>query len=147
MKFGYITKLCVPLAGYLIVPIVLPWFTFVSLRSSVQMLGVPLPQVDNGWACELTVLSCELTSVRAMYPITTTVLLVAMSWRVISAVLARVRQWMIDAEYVVEERVENYEPGTEAEWAPEGGVVEEEGAANPEVLEQEEEWEDVVVLE
>jgi hypothetical protein len=53
MKFGYITKLCVPLAGYLIVPIVLPWITFVSLRSTLQMIGVPLPQVDNGWACEL----------------------------------------------------------------------------------------------
>ncbi|KLT41435.1 hypothetical protein CC85DRAFT_286468 [Cutaneotrichosporon oleaginosum] len=134
MKFGYITKLTVPLAGYLIIPIILPWFIFVALRSSLQMIGVPLPQVDNGWAF------------RMMYPVSTTVLLVSMSWRMIAAVLARVRQWMIDAEYVVEERVENYEPGAEAEvegevrWPP----IAAENEGIPDVLEAEEGW---VVLE
>ncbi|BEI83081.1 hypothetical protein CcaverHIS002_0309490 [Cutaneotrichosporon cavernicola] len=136
MKFSYITNLCVPLIAYMVVPIVLPWLAFVSLRSSLQMIGVALPQVDNGWAF------------RMMYPITTTVLLVAMSWRVIATLLVRVRQWMIDAEYVVEERVENYEPGAEPEWAPEDVVVGAEGAVNAaEPVEQEEEWEDVMVVE
>ncbi|GMK59202.1 hypothetical protein CspeluHIS016_0702170 [Cutaneotrichosporon spelunceum] len=140
VKSGRITKLCLPLIGYLTVPIVLPWLTFVSLRSTLRMIGVPLPQVDNGWAF------------RMMYPITTTALLVSISWRIIAAVVVRTRQWMIDAEYVVEERVENYEPGVEA--ASEDVVVEaEEGpanladAANPAPVEQEEEWEDVMVVE
>lgn len=92
-----------------------------------------------------------------MYPITTTALLAFVSWRVISSVVTRVRQWMIDAEYVVEERVENYEPGAEvdggAEWAhiDPMGVVEADamalGNGGNGNAEAEEDWEDVVVLE
>lgn len=84
-----------------------------------------------------------------MYPITTTALLAFVSWRVISSILTRVRQWMIDAEYVVEERVENYEPGAEGdgegEWAP--VEVLEEDAPVPGQVEREDDWEDAVILE
>lgn len=136
-------------------PIAVPWIGFVSLRTTLQMLGVPLPQVDNGWACEFVGYVLQLTTVRMMYPITTTALLGVVSWRVISSVLTRVRQWMIDAEYVVEERVENYEPDNyehpaEAEWAHQlldPVYVVEDGPEVPGNAEPEDEWEDVVVLE
>ncbi len=43
-----------------------------------------------------------------------TLLLALASRRAISGRLAKLRQKLIDAEYVVEERVENYEPGQES---------------------------------
>lgn len=45
-----------------------------------------------------------------MYPITSAGLVVWACWRPLRDIASRVRQWVIDAEYVVEERVENYEP-------------------------------------
>lgn len=53
-------------------------------------------------------------AVRLMFPGTLIVLLVLTSRRALLARLANLRQKFIDAEYVVEEKVENYEPEQES---------------------------------
>ena len=50
-----------------------------------------------------------------MFPTLLNVLLTLSSRRAISGRLEKVRQRLIDAEYVVEEKVENYEPEKKAE--------------------------------
>lgn len=52
----------------------------------------------------------KLTSVRVLYPVWSILFVVAFTWQQITVLLGHVRQWMIDAEYVLEERVENYQP-------------------------------------
>lgn len=81
-----------------------------------------------------------------------TMLLVLMSWRAIKATFNRIRQWMIDAEYVVAEQVENYEPDTPASVELIPGTVYEviDGEMGEAVVDQsdgegEAEWEDIAV--
>lgn len=134
-KFKTVNRFLLPIALYLVVPIVLPWVFLLSMCTGLKLMGVPLPNVDNSWAF------------RMMYPVTSAGMLMLASWRVISEILHRIRQWMIDAEYVLEERVENYDPADEDTALPEvtvlgpGGVVQR-LVPGPD----EDDWEDVEVM-
>jgi E3 ubiquitin-protein ligase MARCH6 len=97
-KFGSLNGFLLPLTVALVVPIVVPWMFFLSACMGLRLLGAPLPLLDAGWVF------------RVLYPVWSMVFIVAFTWQQIMIVLGHVRQWMIDAEYVLEERVENYEP-------------------------------------
>lgn len=73
-----------------------------------------------------------------MYPLTSAGFVLFTSRRAITKTADRVRQWMIDAEYVVEERVENYEPSADGPLDNDSTVVEPDHD-----LIVEGEWEDV----
>lgn len=108
-NFRSLNRSFLPLALAMLVPIVVPWMLLLGICMYLKLIGVPLPNVDNSWACEL---SCgiTLTPVRMMYPVTLVVILLTVTWKKLSDMAGSARQWIFDAEYVIEERVENYEP-------------------------------------
>ena len=64
-------------------------------------------------------------TVRMMYPLTLIFIIGLAARQSITTRLSALRQKVIDAEYVLEEKVENYEPSLDAENVPvEEGIIE-----------------------
>lgn len=127
-KFRFLNSFFLPLALALALPIVIPWCAFLSAFMALKLMGAPVPLVDYTWLCEcvnLTAFALCVSAniaVRMSYPLWSCLFIVIFSWQRIKVALGQIRQWMIDAEYVLEERVENYEPQPEDEEANEAHV-------------------------
>jgi len=150
IKPGCLNRLMLPIVVGLVVPIVVPWVFFLSVCMGLKLMGAPLPLLDVSWVCEYKKSSTRtlLMAVRVLYPLWSILFIIAFTWHQLTVLLARVRQWMIDAEYVLEERVENYEPegeGAEGIGAALGGTVLGAGPMTPVVqaARDDDEWEDI----
>lgn len=104
--FVQLNDFVLPILAGLLLPIMVPWAVFYSIRSTLLALGLS-NVVDSTAAFRLT------------YPLLFVPCTIYFMRGSLSSLLSKVRQWMIDAEYVVYERVENYEPEADdgaSEW-------------------------------
>lgn len=104
--FIQLSEFVLPILAILLVPIAVPWAVFLGVRAALATLG--LASVVDGTA-----------AFRLTYPLLFIPSAVFLLRWPLRRLLSRVRQWMIDAEYVVYERVENYEPEADdgaSEW-------------------------------
>ncbi|EJT46922.1 hypothetical protein A1Q1_04350 [Trichosporon asahii var. asahii CBS 2479] len=104
--FVQLSEFVLPILAILLVPITVPWAVFLGVRTALAGLGLA-GFVDGTAAFRLTYPLLFVPSAAFL-----------LRWP-LRRLLGRVRQWMIDAEYVVYERVENYEPEADdggSEW-------------------------------
>lgn len=104
--FVQLSEFVLPILAILLVPITVPWAVFLGVRTALAGLGLA-GFVDGTAAFRLTYPLLFVPSAAFL-----------LRWP-LRRLLSRVRQWMIDAEYVVYERVENYEPEADdggSEW-------------------------------
>jgi hypothetical protein len=109
-NFHSLNAILLPVIGYVLIPIIAP------CGISIGML---LLMADK-WSTDINAVFCKSilyssTSadgdlVRSTFPAALIFLLALTSRRALSTRIGLFRQRLIDAEYVVEERVENYEP-------------------------------------
>ncbi|KAL7421432.1 hypothetical protein Q5752_004318 [Cryptotrichosporon argae] len=112
--FAAVSHLVLPMLAMLYVPVGGPWALAVIATRALEAAGLPVDDATNALAFRL------------MYPLTSTVYVLFYSRHIIRDYVAKARQRMVDAEYVLEERVENYDPQQDAEQS--GATTPEEAA-------------------
>ena len=152
VHFQDVNRTVLPILAILTLPIVLPPIISALFLCVSGYLGCS--DQDNALFCRSTIISLDIPAdlrnvVRLSFPMTSSVLIIIFARGVMWDRLGVIRQQMIDAEYVVDERVENYEPTTsDALYDKEGKLIDEDGgsaiaedgSANGEV--DEDGWED-----